>query len=169
VTVAGAATFRTSSPDESLALGRALGELLEPGAFIALTGELGAGKTVLVQGIARGLGFDGYVSSPSFVIMNEYAGRLAIHHVDLYRISAPGDLCDLGYREVFWSDGVTLVEWAERVIELLPDARLDLAIEIAEPGARVIRAVAHGEGARATLASLTSAWSRRSCDADPDH
>jgi tRNA threonylcarbamoyladenosine biosynthesis protein TsaE len=166
--VAGAASFHTGSPDESRAFGRALGELLGPGGFVALTGGLGAGKTVLVQGIASGLGFDGCVSSPSFVIVSEYEGRFPIYHVDLYRVATPSDLEDLGYREMFWGDGVTVVEWAERAGDLLPHGRLDLAIEFAGPGARVITAVAHGEGARAALGALARAWPPRSGDADPD-
>ncbi len=164
----GSATFHTASPDESRALGCALGKLLGPGSFVALTGELGAGKTVVVRGIARGLGFAGYVSSPSFVVMNEYVGRLPIYHVDLYRISDPDSLFDLGYREVFWSDGVTLVEWADHALELLPEVRLDLAIEFAGPEARVLRAVARGDETSRILGSLAGAWPGGRGDADPD-
>jgi tRNA threonylcarbamoyladenosine biosynthesis protein TsaE len=166
--VAGAASFHTGSPDESRAFGRALGELLGPGGFVALTGGLGAGKTVLVQGIASGLGFDGCVSSPSFVIVSEYEGRFPIYHVDLYRVGTASDLEELGYREMFWGDGVTVVEWAERAGDFLPDGRLDLEIEFAGPGARVITAVAHGEGARAALDALARVWPPRSRDAHPD-
>jgi tRNA threonylcarbamoyladenosine biosynthesis protein TsaE len=166
--VTDSASFHTASPGESRALGRALGERLGPGSFVALTGELGAGKTIVVQGIARGIGFEGCVSSPSFVVINEYEGRLPIYHVDLYRISDPTSLIDLGYREVFWSDGVTLVEWADRALELLPEARLDLAIEFAGPAARVLRAVARGEEVSRVLASLADAWSGGRADADSD-
>lgn len=164
----GSATFHTASPDESRALGRALGELLGPGSFVALTGDLGSGKTVVVQGIARGIGFLGRVWSPSFVVMNEYEGRLPIYHVDLYRISDPNSLHDLGYREVFWSDGVTLVEWADRALDLLPEARLDIAIGFAGPKARVLRAVARGDEVSRILGALKGAWSGGSGDADPD-
>jgi tRNA threonylcarbamoyladenosine biosynthesis protein TsaE len=163
------ATFHTASPDESRALGRALGERLGPGSLVALTGDLGAGKTVVVQGIALGAGFQGCVSSPSFVIVNEYAGRVPIYHVDLYRISDPDSLYDLGYREVFWSDGLTLVEWAERAVGLLPEERLDLAIEFAGPSSRVMRAFARGEEAERVLRSLVGSWSGEGRDADPDH
>jgi len=166
--VIGSATFHTASPAESRALGRALGERLGPGSLVALVGDLGAGKTVLVQGIARGAGYDGCVSSPSFVIMNEYEGRLPIYHVDLYRISDPNSLYDLGYREVFWSEGVTLVEWADRALEFLPETRLDLAIEFAGPTSRVLRAVARGEEISRVLGSLENAWSGGRGDADPD-
>lgn len=162
------ATFHTASPDESRALGRALGERLARGSFVALTGELGSGKTVVVQGVARGLGFGGYVSSPSFVVINEYEGRLPIYHVDLYRISDPASLIELGYREVFWTDGVTLVEWADRASALLPEERIDLAIEFAGQSARVLSAAARGEEASRILRSLASEWSGGSDDADSD-
>jgi tRNA threonylcarbamoyladenosine biosynthesis protein TsaE len=165
--VIGSASFHTASPDESRALGCALGERLGPGTLVALTGELGAGKTVLVQGIARGLGFTGYVSSPSFVVVSEYDGRLPIYHVDLYRISDSDSVADLGYRELFWSEGVTLVEWADRARGLLPEARLDLTVEFSGPESRVIRAVARGERASAVLSSLVDAWAGGSGDADP--
>lgn len=163
------ASFHTVSPEESRALGRALGQLLGPGSFVALTGELGAGKTVVVQGIARGVGFEGYVTSPSFVIINEYRGRLPVYHVDLYRISDPDALYDLGYREVFWSDGVTLVEWADRAVALLPESRLDVAIEFAGPEARVLQATARGERSAGVLASLLSVWPGGIADAHPHH
>jgi tRNA threonylcarbamoyladenosine biosynthesis protein TsaE len=162
------ATFHTASPDESRALGRALGERLSRGSLVALTGELGSGKTVVVQGVARGLGFGGYVQSPSFVVISEYEGRLPIYHVDLYRISDPASLIELGYREVFWTDGVTLVEWADRAPDFLPEKRLDLAIEFAGRSARVLSAVAHGEEASRVVRSLAGKWSGGSGDADPD-
>jgi tRNA threonylcarbamoyladenosine biosynthesis protein TsaE len=166
--VARAVTFHTASPDETRALGRALGRLLDRGSLVALTGGLGSGKTVLVQGIAVGLSFDGCVSSPSFVVMNEYVGRVPIYHVDLYRISDPSALHDLGYREVFWSDGVTLVEWADRAIELLPEARLDVAIELEGPASRSLRAVARGDEMSRVLESLAGAWPGGRGGADPD-
>lgn len=119
----------TTSPDATRSFGRTLGQMLNPGAFVALVGGLGSGKTVLAQGIARGLGFRGRVSSPTFVIVNEYEGRTPVYHVDLYRIERADDLVGIGYREFFYGDGVTIVEWADRVPELLPDDRLDIRIE----------------------------------------
>ena len=104
------ARLSTSSPDETLELGRLLGGWLAAGSVVALRGELGSGKTVLAQGLSLGLGFDGYVSSPSFVIVNEYDGRIPIYHIDLYRMDGPELLDSLGYRELFWSEGVALIE-----------------------------------------------------------
>lgn len=121
--------IETMSADETRELGGVLGTLLGAADVVALRGELGAGKTVLAQGITAALGFDGYVSSPSFVIVNEYRGRVNIHHVDLYRISDEGEIDDLGYRELFFGDGVALVEWAERGASFLPEDRVDVRIE----------------------------------------
>jgi tRNA threonylcarbamoyladenosine biosynthesis protein TsaE len=142
----------TRSPGETGRLGRALGGALTAGGFVALTGELGSGKTVLAQGIAEGLGFRGVASSPTFVIVNEYEGRLPVYHVDLYRVSDPASLEDLGYREIFYGDGVAVVEWADRVPSLLPADRLDAALEIAGADARSVTLTATGPVHAAALA-----------------
>jgi len=152
----GSERFRTSSPDETREFGRALGALLEPGDLVALTGDLGSGKTVMIQGIARGLGFDGYVSSPSFVIVNEYEGRVPIYHIDLYRIEGADSLHDIGYRELFFGDGVVLVEWADRAPELLPAERLGVRIEMAGRDGRELAIEARGVRAAAVLARLAA-------------
>ena len=151
----------TRSPDETRDLGRALGEVLAAGGFVALVGELGSGKTVLVQGIAEGLGCEGSVSSPSFVIVNEYRGRVPVFHVDLYRVSDPRSLDDLGYREIFYGDGVALVEWADRAPDLLPDERLDASLEIAGPEARRVTLAASGPAHAAALEAAVAWWERR--------
>lgn len=110
----------SSSEEETLRFGESLGRALAPPAWLGLTGSLGAGKTRLAQGVARGLGFAGRVRSPSFVLEHRYKGRVGIRHLDLYRLeSAPEDL------ESSWLDGhddVILVEWAERVLEPPDDA-----------------------------------------------
>ncbi len=162
------ASLRTCSPEESGALGRALGASLGPGSVVALRGELGSGKTVLIQGVARGLGFTGRVSSPSFVIVNEYEAGLTIYHVDLYRVEDSAALRDIGHREIFWGDGVALVEWAERAGDLLPPDRLDVAITIAGPESRVFEMAALGERSAGALRALVGAWTEGGCDADPD-
>ncbi len=134
----------TASADETRELGGALGALLGAGDVVALRGELGAGKTVLAQGIAVALGFDGYVSSPTFVIVNEYRGLVDIHHVDLYRISDEAEIDDLGYRELFFGDGVALVEWAGRGSSFLPDDRVDVHIDSAGRERRIFTITASG-------------------------
>jgi tRNA threonylcarbamoyladenosine biosynthesis protein TsaE len=150
-------SFRTNSPEETRRFGRELGELLRPGDFVGLTGPLGSGKTVVIQGAAVGLGFEGYVTSPTFIIVNEYSGRVPIEHVDLYRITDARELEDIGYREFFFGDGVALVEWADRVPELLPETRLDVAIVIAGEEAREFSVSAHGDTV-GLLRELERSW-----------
>lgn len=150
-------SFRTDSPEETRRFGRELGALLRPGDFVGLTGPLGSGKTVVIQGAAVGLGFDGYVTSPTFIIVNEYAGRVPIEHVDLYRITDARELMDIGYREFFFGDGVALVEWADRVPELLPDSRLDVEIGIAGEETREFNVSAHGDAVE-LLRELGRSW-----------
>ena len=106
----------TSSEEETEALGSALGAELQGGEAVLLYGELGAGKTVFVRGLARGLGVDSsLVASPSFVILTRYEGRLALHHADLFRLSGNGDDRELGLEELPGPRGVLAVEWAERL------------------------------------------------------
>lgn len=156
----------TRSSDESRELGRALGRLLEAGDLVALYGDLGSGKTVLAQGISVGLGYDGYVSSPSFIVVNEYAGRVPILHVDLYRIHDPAEIEDLGYRELFFGDGVAIIEWAERAREFLPDERLDIRISIDAPDMRTLVFDARGDRHVRVKSALLKLWRERSQDED---
>jgi tRNA threonylcarbamoyladenosine biosynthesis protein TsaE len=112
--------IRTTSPEETAAAGEALGRTLGAGTVVALTGELGAGKTCFVQGLVRALGVEVRATSPTFVLVNEYRGRVPVHHVDLYRIDGLRDVQDLGVPDLFDHDSVTLVEWAEKLGPLLP-------------------------------------------------
>jgi tRNA threonylcarbamoyladenosine biosynthesis protein TsaE len=114
------AELTTTEPQDTEAAGERLGATLGPGDVVALTGELGAGKTVFVQGLVRALGVQGSATSPTFVLVNEYRGRLPVHHVDAYRTSGPVELLELGLEELMDGEGVTLVEWAERAEPLLP-------------------------------------------------
>lgn len=119
---------RTSSADETESLGRILGALLGPGDVVALSGELGAGKTVLVRGIVAGTGSPARVASPTFTLIREYAGPLPVFHADLYRIDTPGQLVDLGLEELFDRGGIVVIEWAERAGALLPREHLWISI-----------------------------------------
>ncbi len=127
-------SLRFESPGEecTLLLGRAIGELLAPGDILSLRGELGAGKTLLVRGIARGLGVPHSVrvTSPTFTIINEYSGRLYLFHLDLYRISGPDDLETLPWQESLFGNGVAAIEWPERLGALLPSERMEIEISI---------------------------------------
>ena len=109
------------SPQETHYLGEQFGRLLSPGQVIALCGELGTGKTCLVQGISKGLRVqDHYITSPTFTILNEYKGLIPVYHFDAYRLSGPEELEELGYEEYFYGIGVTIIEWAEKIKSLLP-------------------------------------------------
>jgi tRNA threonylcarbamoyladenosine biosynthesis protein TsaE len=133
-------TLTTKSPDETRELGRKLGELCKPGDWIGLTGELGAGKTCLVTGLARGLGVpEGHqVTSPTFIIHQIYPGRLPLHHMDLYRIHEPAELLELGYQEFLEGEGVCAVEWCEQVPGAIPDSGVVVKLIIEDETNRVI-------------------------------
>lgn len=121
--------FEASSPAETASLGERLGETLEPGAVVLLTGELGAGKTCFIQGVARGLGVASRATSPTFVLVNEYRGRLPVHHVDLFRVESHAEIEDIGVTDLLGDEGVTLVEWADKLGALLPADAIRVHIE----------------------------------------
>ena len=139
----------THSADETHALGKAMGKWIEAGTVVALTGDLGTGKTVLVQGMARGLEVSEayYVTSPTYTLINEYPGRSRLFHMDLYRISEPGDVEDIGLFDILAGDGVIAIEWAERLGQRLPPERLDVRLEILDDEIRRIEFRACGQRA----------------------
>jgi len=142
-----AAVYRSASPEETCRLGAAIGRHARAGDVIALVGELGSGKTVLVQGLARGLGVDPatYVSSPTFTIMHRYLGRLPLYHIDLYRIETPEALATLGLDDYLEGDGVASVEWAEHGWGLLPKERLTVRLRRTGSEARAIELIPVGD------------------------
>lgn len=122
--------WESHSVEETFALGRRLGERAKPGELYALIGDLGVGKTVLTQGIARGLGITEPVASPTFTIVQEHGqGRMPFYHFDVYRIADPDEMEEIGYEDYFYGDGLTLVEWADLIPELLPPKRREIRIE----------------------------------------
>jgi tRNA threonylcarbamoyladenosine biosynthesis protein TsaE len=123
-------TVDSRSPSETRRLGERLGRALGAGDVVALVGGLGAGKTALVQGVARGLGVVERVVSPSFTIINEHAGRLPLFHADFYRLQSADELAHIGFDDYFARGGVVVVEWADRFPEALPADRLEVRIEI---------------------------------------
>jgi len=131
-----ACRFVTKSEDETRQLGVRLARLLQPGDVLALEGDLGAGKTTLAQGIARGLGIEETVDSPTFTIIKEYHGRLPFYHMDVYRLESPDE--DLGWDEFFYGEGVTLVEWAGRIEDLLPDHTVRITLTVGADGERFV-------------------------------
>ncbi len=131
----------SNSSEDTLAIGRIIGETLTGGNVVALSGELGAGKTCLTQGIAQGLGVaeEYYVTSPTFTLINEYPGRIPLYHMDVYRLSDSRDLEDMGCEEYFYGDGVVIIEWAEKVADILPRETLVLHLEYIDSNTRKIR------------------------------
>ena len=119
----------SNSPEETREIGTRIGELSHPGDVILLVGELGAGKTCLTQGIAWGLDITDYALSPSFVIMRELYGRLPLYHLDLYRLEKTEEIIDLGLDDYLYGNGVCVVEWADRGLELLPPEHLLIKID----------------------------------------
>lgn len=121
----------SQSENETQRYGELLGSLLSKGSVIALLGTLGVGKTYLSKGISKGLGVKNtrIVTSPTFAILNIYNGRLPIYHFDTYRLNNADELYDLGSDEIFWGNGVSIVEWADKVIECLPNNYIKIVIE----------------------------------------
>ena len=138
------------------AFGRRLGELLFPGAVVALVGQLGAGKTHLTRAVAEGLGVrnPAAVNSPTFVLIQEYPARLPIYHFDAYRLSGPREFAELGVDEYFRGDGVCLVEWADKVDATLPADHLRIEIEIVDENRRRFHVTATGGRYRDLLERL---------------
>ena len=119
----------TFSPEETVAFGRCLGNLLKSGDVLFLVGDLGAGKTHLSKGIAQGLEICDAITSPTYTIMQVYQGRLTLYHFDLYRLNRVEELEDIGFEEFVYGKGVTLIEWADKFVEYLPKERLIIRIE----------------------------------------
>ena len=141
--------FFSESPTETKGLGERIGKLLLPGDSVALTGELGSGKTVLTKGIARGLGIKGDpVRSPSFVLIKEYSGKIPLFHFDLYRLKKPEELNTIGYEEYFSGKGIVVIEWAERAKNFLPEEYLEIKLSIISKNKRKISLTAKGESVK---------------------
>ncbi|HWY85113.1 MAG TPA: tRNA (adenosine(37)-N6)-threonylcarbamoyltransferase complex ATPase subunit type 1 TsaE [Gemmataceae bacterium] len=140
---------------ETDAFGRRLASVLFPGAVVALVGPLGAGKTHLVRSIAIGLDASpSLVSSPTFVLIQEYDARLPIYHFDAYRLKTEAEFADLGVHEYFEGNGVCLVEWADKVETCLPRELLTIRIVVTGPESRRLQMTAHGDKYKGMLGSI---------------
>jgi len=128
----------TESPEETQRLGTRLGKLAQLGDVFLLVGGLGTGKTCLTQGIAWGLGIKGYATSPSFVVINQYQGRLPLYHIDLYRLDHIEEVIELGLDDYLYGRGVCVVEWAEKALDVLPEERLLVEISFLSDTSRNI-------------------------------
>jgi len=141
--------FTTNSPAETEAIGAALGKILQPGAVVAYTGDLGAGKTAFTRGLARGLGCVDTVTSPTYTIVNEYlSGRLPLFHFDMYRLASSDDLWDIGWEDYLDRGGVCAVEWSENVTDAMENA---IWVRIEKTGDESRRICIEGEFDHAAL------------------
>ena len=152
-------TFQTHSPEETRAFAARLGALLEAGDILCLVGDLGAGKTTFTQGLALGLGLppDEPVNSPTFTLVSEHpGGRVPLYHFDVYRLLDSSGLYDLAFDEYLSGDGVVVIEWADKILNALPNERLDIALttDDEDPDTRQIAVAAQGRRAEKLLGKL---------------
>ena len=131
----------SESREETIAIGEGLAKKLKKGDVVALIGNLGSGKTVLTKGIAKGLGVKraaARVNSPSFVIIKEHKGRIPLYHFDLYRLDRASSLDQMNYEEYFYGDGVTIIEWADKILPLLPSRYIEVRLSVISENKRKI-------------------------------
>lgn len=128
----------TGSEEETVKVGAAIGGKLKPGDVISLNGDLGAGKTYITKGIAKGLGVDDYITSPTFIIVNEYEGRIPLYHFDVYRINDIDEMYEIGFEEYLYGNGVCIVEWGKIVKELMPENTINIDINKIDDNTREI-------------------------------
>lgn len=121
--------FRTNSAEETIELGEKIGSLLQKGDIIALQGNLAAGKTTITKGIARSLGVKDEITSPTFCLISEYEGRMPLYHMDVYRLDGGDDFINLGVEDLIYGDGVSLIEWSEKIMDELPQNTIILRLE----------------------------------------
>ncbi|MBQ8384573.1 MAG: tRNA (adenosine(37)-N6)-threonylcarbamoyltransferase complex ATPase subunit type 1 TsaE [Spirochaetaceae bacterium] len=131
-------TFVTHSAEETIQLGKKIGSMLQPGAIIAMEGNLAVGKTTITKGIAESLGIEEAITSPTFTLISEYEGKMPLYHMDVYRLDSCEDFINLGVEDLMYGDGVSIIEWSERVREELPKSTITLRLEIREDGGRDI-------------------------------
>jgi len=148
----------TGSSDETEALGATIGSLLQPGSFLALRGDLGGGKTCLTRGVVASLAPQSahLVASPTYAIMNCYPGNTPVYHFDFYRLSGDDDIAELGFEEYFYGDGVCVVEWSERLVELMPPDVLTLLFEYSGDDRRLVSITSSGQNSGNILKLLAS-------------
>jgi tRNA threonylcarbamoyladenosine biosynthesis protein TsaE len=132
--------FRTRTPEETVALGEKIGRLLKPGDIIAMTGTLAAGKTTITKGIAKSLGIEDCITSPTFCLISEYSGKdMPLYHMDVYRLEGAEDFVNLGVDDMLYGDGVCIIEWSEKVKSELPSKTIWMTITPSDGGERTIR------------------------------
>ncbi len=131
-------TFITKTPEETIALGVKIGNLLKKGDVIAMQGTLAAGKTTITKGIAKSLGITETITSPTFCLISEYYGKMPLYHMDVYRLEGGDDFINLGTDDMIYGDGVCLIEWSEKIMDELPKKTIILKITPQDDGSRKI-------------------------------
>lgn len=131
-------TFITKSPEETIALGYKIGKLLKKGDVIAMQGTLAAGKTTITKGIADALDIKDTITSPTFCLISEYYGKMPLYHMDVYRLDGGEDFVNLGTDDMIYGDGVSIIEWSEKIMDELPKRTIILKITPNEDGSRLI-------------------------------
>ncbi|NQU04147.1 MAG: tRNA (adenosine(37)-N6)-threonylcarbamoyltransferase complex ATPase subunit type 1 TsaE [Syntrophaceae bacterium] len=149
-------TLISNSIGDTINLGSIIGENLNGGDIIALTGELGSGKTCITRGIARGMGIseEFYITSPTFTLINEYPGRIPLYHLDVYRLSGSKDLEDLGYEEYFYGKGAIVIEWAEKIRDIIPPDSIFIYLKYLGEKKREIEISYEGDNAPRIIKSV---------------
>ena len=128
----------SGSAEQTAVIGKIIGERLNGGDVIVLEGALGAGKTALAKGIAQGLGIDETVTSPTFTLISEYEGRIRLYHMDVYRLEGAEDFIALGAEELLYGEGACVIEWGEKIAELIPENAIIIKIKVEDDGVRRI-------------------------------
>ena len=131
-------TFKTSSAEETIELGKKIGKLLKKGDIIAMQGTLAAGKTTITKGIAQALGITETITSPTFCLISEYEGTMPLYHMDVYRLDGTEDFINLGTDDMLYGDGVSIIEWSEKIMDELPSTTIVLKITPLDDGTRLI-------------------------------
>lgn len=131
-------TFKTNSPEETIELGVRIGKKLKKGDVIAMQGTLAAGKTTITKGIAQALEIQDTITSPTFCLISEYYGKMPLYHMDVYRLEGTEDFINLGTDDMIYGDGVSIIEWSEKIMDELPDRTIILNIQPQEDGSRII-------------------------------
>jgi tRNA threonylcarbamoyladenosine biosynthesis protein TsaE len=131
-------TFITHSPEETIKLGEKIGSKLVKGDVIAMQGTLAAGKTTITKGIAKALGIDDTITSPTFCLISEYYGKMPLYHMDVYRLEGGEDFVNLGTDDMLYGDGVSIIEWSEKIMSELPKKTIILKITPKDDGSRII-------------------------------
>ncbi|MEE0998170.1 MAG: tRNA (adenosine(37)-N6)-threonylcarbamoyltransferase complex ATPase subunit type 1 TsaE [Treponemataceae bacterium] len=131
-------TLETHSAEETIEIGYAFGQCLKAGTIVAMQGTLAAGKTTITKGIAKALSIEETVTSPTFTLISEYEGTMPLYHMDVYRLDSPEDFINLGAEDLIYGKGISIIEWSEKIMEVLPKKTIILKLEAIKDNARII-------------------------------